>query len=202
MNKDQLYYTVTITAISTFIFVLLLSLANNATKAKVEENNRLIEAKAYLTAAGVTLTEEMDYEALFNTVYPDFNKEKSYQTANVSGKSIIVSPFQGNGLWGTIRGILGISTDLQRIIGIEIISHVETPGLGGRIDEPWFKNQFRGEFVGDGLIVRHGGSGGDKNPDNGIVDGITGASRTSDSIQKIINLQIKKLKSDMGGNNE
>nr|MDA3811265.1 hypothetical protein [Spirochaetaceae bacterium] len=70
MNKDKLLYTVIITAVSTFIFVLLLSFANNATKAKVEENNRLVEAKAYLTAAGITLTEEMDYEAKFNTVYP------------------------------------------------------------------------------------------------------------------------------------
>ena len=183
------------------VFVFLLSLAYGATKGKVEENQRLTEARAYLVAVGITVDEEMDIEASFNSTFPNFDTGAAYQTATVNGKAVVVSPFQGNGLWGTISGVIGMTSDLQRIVGFEIVSHVETPGLGGRIDEEWFKEQFNGEYAADGIIVKHGGSGGDTDPDNGQVDGITGASRTSDSVQVIVNQQIERIKSELGGMN-
>ncbi len=201
MKKDGLIYTVIVSIVSAFLFVFLLSLAYGATKGKVEENQKLAEARAYLVAAGIEVDEEMDIEAAFDTYFPNFNTDSAYQTTTVNGKSVVVSPFLGNGLWGTITGVLGMSSDLQRIVGFEIVSHVETPGLGGRIEESWFKTQFKGEYVGEGIVVKHGGSGGDTDPDNGEVDGITGASRTSDSIQIIINRQIDKIKIELGGTN-
>lgn len=201
MKKDGLVYTVIVSVVSAFLFVFLLSLAYGATKGKVEENQRLTEARAYLVAAGITVDEDMDIEASFNTNFPNFDADSAYQTTIVNGKPVVVSPFQGNGLWGTITGVIGMTSDLQRIVGFEIVSHVETPGLGGRIDEAWFKTQFKGEFAADGIVVRHGGSGGDSDPDNGVVDGITGASRTSDSIQVIVNQQIDRIKSELGGTN-
>ncbi len=201
MKKDGLIYTVIVSVVSAFLFVFLLSLAYGATKGKVEENQRLTEARAYLVAAGITVDENMDIEDSFNTNFPNFDTDSAFQTTSVNGKSVVVSPFQGNGLWGTITGVIGMTSDLQRIVGFEIVSHVETPGLGGRIDEDWFKTQFKGEFAFNGIVVRHGGSGGDSDPDNGIVDGITGASRTSDSIQVIVNQQIDRIKSELGGTN-
>ncbi len=201
MKKDSLLYTVIISVVSAFLFVFLLSLAYGATKGKVEENQRLIEARAYLVAAGIEVDEDMDIEASFNSSYPNFDIESAYQTTIVNGKAVVVSPFQGNGLWGTITGVIGMTSDLQRIVGFEIVSHVETPGLGGRIDEAWFKEQFKGEYAAKGIVVKHGGSGGDTDPDNGQVDGITGASRTSDSIQVIVNQQIDKIKIELGGTN-
>ena len=201
MKKDGLLYTVIVSIVSAFLFVFLLSLAYGATKGKVEENQKLTEARAYLVAAGIEIDESMDIEALFNTNFPNFDTGSAYQTTTVNGESVVVSPFLGNGLWGTITGVIGMTSDLQRIVGFEIVSHVETPGLGGRIDEGWFKTQFNGEYAGNGIVVKHGGSGGDKDPDNGQVDGITGASRTSDSIQIIVNQQINKLKLELGGTN-
>ena len=201
MKKDGLVYTVIVSVISAFLFVFLLSLAYGATKGKVEENQRMTEARAYLVAAGIEVDEDMDIEALFNTNFPGFDADSTYQTTTVNGKAVVVSPFQGNGLWGTITGVIGMTSDLQRIVGFEIVSHVETPGLGGRIDEVWFKEQFKGEYAANGIVVKHGGSGGDTDPDNGQVDGITGASRTSDSIQVIVNQQIDKIKMELGGTN-
>jgi len=199
LPKDGLLYTVIVSIISAFLFVFLLSLAYGATKGKVEENQKLTEARAYLLAAGVEVDVDMDVDASFNTYFPNFEADSAYQTTTVNGEPVVVSPFQGNGLWGTITGVLGMTSDLQRIVGFEIVSHVETPGLGGRIDEAWFKAQFKGENAANGIIVKHGGSGGDTDPDNGQVDGITGASRTSDSIQVIVNQQIDQIKSELGG---
>ena len=201
MKKDGLVYTVIVSVISAFLFVFLLSLAYGATKGKVEENQKLTEARAYLIAAGIEVDEDMDIEATFNSNFPNFNSDAAYQTTMVNEQPVVVSPFQGNGLWGTITGVIGMTADLQRIVGFEIVSHVETPGLGGRIDESWFKTQFNGEYAANGIVVKHGGSGGDTDPDNGEVDGITGASRTSDSIQVIVNQQIDKIRLELGGTN-
>jgi Na+-transporting NADH:ubiquinone oxidoreductase subunit C len=199
MKKDSLVYTVIVSVFSAFIFVFLLSLAYGATKGKVEENQKLTEARAYLVAAGISVEEGIDIEETFNSNFPDFDSNELWQKTVVNGTSVIVSPFQGNGLWGTITGVIGMTANLERVVGFEIVSHVETPGLGGRIDESWFKEQFRGEYAVNGIEVQHGGSGGDTDPDNGRVDGITGASRTSDSIQVIINQQIDMLRSELGG---
>lgn len=201
MKKDGLIYTVIVSVVSAFVFVFLLSLAYGATKGKVAENQKLTEARAYLVAVGITVDEEMDIETSFNSTFPNFDSSAVYQKTAVNGKAVIVSPFQGNGLWGTITGVIGMTSDLQRIVGFEIVSHVETPGLGGRIDEAWFKEQFNGEYAAKGIVVKHGGRGGDTDPDNGQVDGITGASRTSDSIQVIVNQQIDRIKSELGGKN-
>ncbi len=201
MKKDGLIYTVIVSILAAFLFVFLLSLAYGATKGKVEENQRLTEAKAYLTAAGVKVEEGVDVEQTFKSYFPKFKPKAAFQTTEVNGHSEVVSPFQGNGLWGTISGVIGMTADLKHIVGLEIVSHVETPGLGGRIDEPWFKDQFKGEYAENGIIVKHGAGGGDTDPDNGQVDGITGASRTSDAIQVIVNNQIDMLKKELGGTN-
>ena len=72
----------------------------------------------------------------------------------------------------------------------------ETPGLGGRINEPWFKNQFEGEEIpADGIEVRALEGEGDPDATNGVVDSITGATRTSESIESIVNNQIEQLRS-------
>ncbi|MBB6481206.1 FMN-binding protein [Spirochaeta isovalerica] len=201
MKKDSLIYTVLVTAVAAFIFVFLLSLANSATSEKVAENQRILEARAYLTAAGIVVSEEMDVEKELKSVFPQFDSSKPYQETTLNGKQLIVAPFQGSGLWGTITGVLGMDADFSRIVGMEILSHSETPGLGGRIDEAWFKDQFKGEYAVDGIVIRKGGGKGDTDKDNGEVDGITGASRTSDSLQQIINNQIDKMKSAKGGMN-
>ena len=94
MKKDSLLYTTIFTAISAFIFVFLLSLAYGATKEKVEQNNKLIEAKAYLMAAGVSVTEDMEIESEFDKLYPGFDSDNLFQETTINGQSIIVSPFQ------------------------------------------------------------------------------------------------------------
>ncbi len=199
MKKDGLFYTVVFSFIIAFVFVFLLSLAYGATKGKVAENARVTEAKAYLSAAGVEVDDPGKIESTFKRVFPSFSKEEPYTETTIDGKKIIVSPFSGSGLWGTISGVIGVTGDLERMVGIAIISHNETPGLGGRIEEKWFLDQFRGESIKNGIEVSHGGGTGDSDPDNGEVDGITGASRTSSAMEVIVNSKIDELKKMIGG---
>ena len=84
---------------------------------------------------------------------------------------------------------MGVSADYSKLIGIEFTSHSETPGLGGRIDEEWFKEQFRGidlEDSQDDYIIYTPAAGGN-------VDAITGATLTSQSVREFVNEDIQKF---------
>ncbi|MFA6233553.1 MAG: FMN-binding protein [Bacteroidota bacterium] len=53
-------------------------------------------------------------------------------------------PWEGNGFQGKIRMMIGLSVDLNTIIAIEVLEQVETPGLGTKVTEDPFRNQFKG----------------------------------------------------------
>ena len=52
-------------------------------------------------------------------------------------------PMKGKGLWGTITAFAVVSANLKKMVGIDFIEQVETPGLGARIIETEFKYLFR-----------------------------------------------------------
>jgi Na+-transporting NADH:ubiquinone oxidoreductase subunit C len=197
MKKDSLMYTVIFTFAITFIFVFILAVAHKVTAERVNKHKRISEAKAYLSAAGIEVESSENIQEkfykIFGTEYPD----KEVLIANINGEKIFISRFSGKGLWGTIYGVIATNNKINKIIGLEITSHSETPGLGGRIEEPWFLKQFKGEEVIDKIKVTMGVGQGDFIPENSMVDGITGATRTSESIENIINeklIQLKDLK--------
>lgn len=196
MKKDSLFYTVVFSFSITFILVFILSLAASYTRERVEKNNALTTAKAYLLASGVEVDQSSDIDKLFRQTFKTSTPGSEPLTAKINDTTVIASPFSGKGLWGTITGVIAVDNTFSRIVGIEITSHSETPGLGGRIEEEWFKEQFRGESISSDIMVVQSGGMGDTDPDNGILDGITGATRTSESIQSIINSQVRTLKGE------
>jgi Na+-transporting NADH:ubiquinone oxidoreductase subunit C len=104
--------------------------------------------------------------------------------------------FQGMGLWDEITGVLVISPDLGEIVNIEFLFQRETPGLGARIEEQWFREQFRGVSIAwenpleERLIV---GSTADPDAENRI-DAITGATQTSLALEKILNSELESFR--------
>ncbi len=60
-----------------------------------------------------------------------------------------VIPIEGNGLWDIIKGYLALGTDLNTVKGVSFYEHKETPGLGARITEDWFKDNFKGKKILD-----------------------------------------------------
>ncbi|MDP6923239.1 MAG: FMN-binding protein [Candidatus Scalindua sp.] len=76
-----------------------------------------------------------------------------------------------------------VGPDLETIKGIEVLDHTETPGLGGRMTEEEFKNQFVGKKLKPRLSLVRGRESVGPNE----VHAITGASYTSKGIEKIIN---------------
>ncbi len=201
MKKDSQLYTVVFTFIITFAFVALLALANEGTKEQIARNNELFFRRAVLNAMDISFeTPAQAYDLFDQMVTKRETAEGTIFETDRDGEKRYAIQFTGNGLWGTITGIIAVNEDASRIAGIDFIDQNETPGLGGRIEDPWFKDQFRGEAIPEGKIrmLRSGGRTGDPDPDNAAVDAVTGATQTSDSVERIINAYLLKLRTVLG----
>lgn len=49
-----------------------------------------------------------------------------------------------SGYNGPISMLVGLSPELDEIVGLQVVENIETPGLGGRITEEGFRRQFAG----------------------------------------------------------
>jgi Na+-transporting NADH:ubiquinone oxidoreductase subunit C len=101
-------------------------------------------------------------------------------------------PIGGKGFWGRIDGFLSTENDLNAIRAIVFTSHNETPGLGARIEEPWFRKQFENLQFANAVgpqqyveISKADSSGKNK------LDAITGATMTTKALEKIVNDDLK-----------
>lgn len=101
--------------------------------------------------------------------------------------------FEGKGFWGKISGLLSLKEDLDTVRGIIFTKHNETPGLGARIDEPWFRKQFKNiklsNKVEGGKFISVGGDA--KTPNR--VDAITGATMTSGLLEQMLNEDLNRI---------
>jgi len=215
MNKNTVLYTILFTFGISFILVVPLSLANEATKEMVKTNRQVASSTAILQAMGfqVDYTDPATvlsnygllekYEILdtpsANTGYlRKLNEQEASQLSEIKplffkGQVLneirYASTFSGPGLWGTISIVIGYHADLSCISGMKILAQAETPGLGGRIDEPWFSSQFVGQSIKNPMLRFNtiGNGKGDADKDNEAVDGVTGATITSNSVRDIMN---------------
>ncbi len=200
MNKQSLIYTVIFTFLASFVFVTVLAFANDSTREQVQLNQEVARQRAILNALGVDYDGPEDVLAKFDELEIEDRDGIEFYMARKDDHTAIAKEFSGSGLWGTIRGILAVQEDLSRTVGIEIIEHNETPGLGGRIDEPWFKEQLRNLRIVDGTIDVGGAGDGDEDKENGEIDAITGATRTSDAMRVILSNELSTFESVLGGN--
>lgn len=107
-------------------------------------------------------------------------------------------PIVGDGLWGRMFGYISLEKDLNTVLGITFYSHKETPGLGAEITEAWFQQNFAGKKIQDAAgalrsVAVTKGRAADKfkEPDlQHYVDGISGATITSDGVTAMIRLYL------------
>src|SRR3990172_7314699 len=104
--------------------------------------------------------------------------------------------FSGTGFWDRITGIIVLSSDLSKVMNIQFLDHKETPGLGARIEEGWFIDQFKGisiawdQTVDKRIIVGPAPIPSAKNR----VDAITGATQTSLALMRFLNSELETFR--------
>ncbi len=103
-----------------------------------------------------------------------------------NGFETIILPVHGYGLWSTLYGFVALKPDGNEIVGLQFYQHAETPGLGGEVDNPAWRGQWRGKklYDDDGdvaiEIVKSGASGDYQ------VDGLAGATLTSRGVHNLV----------------
>jgi Na+-transporting NADH:ubiquinone oxidoreductase subunit C len=185
--KKRIFPVVFMLAI-TLVFISITTVIYTYTKDQIALNERLRLKEAVLYSAGVVLPEdpaEIDriYDERVEEVQDETGRVKYFavwgpDATAVEGYVIIKT---GAGLWGDITVTVGFDAELEAFVGLEIIDQNETPGLGGRIGETWFKEQFRGKRPPLATVPE-----GDSTTDNQF-QAITGASYSTAAIQDIMN---------------
>lgn len=150
---------------------LVLSLVEQATREPIAEQRRqetLRALQAVLPAGDnapdsdlVTLVVGKDKRGreISRTFY------RGRQDGEINGIAFkVVAP---DGYSGNIEVMVGVDPE-GTVHGLEILTHAETPGLGDKIEAPWFKEQFAGKNLNnaDWRVKKDGGD----------FDQITGAT--------------------------
>lgn len=197
--------------IKTIIFALLLgiicssilTIANFYMAPFREANEKAEEIMNLFVVLDVPFDSRADSKTLLeifdtNIRLAEFEKLSLYEYVmqsnseeNVVGIAVF---FTGSGLWGPVKGVLALEPNLVTIKGISFYQQEETPGLGGKIGSVAFQKQFiKKEIVSEdgepGFIITKPGEASAKN----AVDGISGASMTSNRVQVIIDALAKQL---------
>ena len=114
-----------------------------------------------------------------------------YLVNNDSGVEKYILPMYGKGLWSTMYGFMALNKDLRTIDGFTFYSHGETPGLGGEVDNPKWKAQWKGKQafnenwdisieVIKGLVDPTGPKA------NSQIDGLSGSTLTTRGVDKLV----------------
>lgn len=182
--KNGYVYTMVFILVLSAVFGGVLAGVNAWLRPTIDENALVAEKRAVLYAFG--LDDSGTAEAVTDRFAGQISAETidgvAVYTWREDGRTAgYAVPFSGAGLWGTIRGYLAVSADLKTVLGLTFIEQNETPGLGGRIDEPVYKEQFRSLRVDLQKGFAYGDEGG------GQIDAITGATSTSRAVLQILN---------------
>jgi len=179
-------YTVFFMTLITVIFITALAYTHLKTRDRIKANAENFKKAAILSAAGVSFEKNSVadvYDMYIRETVSKKDSKKTYYVVLDETKTVnrYVFVTEGPGLWGVIIAAVGVEKDFKTLTGISFIKQDETPGLGARIEEPWFKAQFKGKIP---PLVRV--NEGEPTTVNQF-DAITGATATSKAVQDIVN---------------
>ncbi len=174
--------------IITIISGAVLAVLDSFTAPRIEayQNNLKNEAVAQVLPKGVKV-EEITKDG--TTIYKATKKDKEV------GYAFQVS---GGGYQSELVIMVGVTPDFKKIIGTKMITQVETPGLGTKIeDDPsnkdnagWFMAQFAGVALSPEITYVKNAKPSKANE----IEAITGATISSAAVVDILNNGIKEAK--------
>ncbi len=150
---------------------LVLSLVESFTREPIAEQRRLETLRA-LSAVLPEFDNNPDQDRVVLPV--GVNKkgkpvDRTFYLGRSDGKinGVAFEVVAPDGYSGEIAVMAGVRSD-GTLVAIEILRHAETPGLGDKIEEDWFKRQFKGKRLdnADWRVKKDGGE----------FDEITGAT--------------------------
>jgi len=185
--------------VSAAISATMLGWVYNYTKPTVQLNQEKKLKRTVLEVFGIPYEENTLLDVFANSVEVVSGTEGTYYRAyqREGDKKVytgVAVELSGPGFWAPIRVILALEHDMETVRGFKVVEQAETPGLGGRMTEGWFQDQFKGKKVKPALRIVHGAKAGGPNE----VDAITGATETSKALDRIINRGLTSFLAQLG----
>lgn len=182
----------------TLCFTAMVSAVKVANQDRIQRNQELKLERIILKVLrfGTGRVSDRELSELFKTRIrkKEVEGRTLYLGLEADGRTLkgIAFPVGGPGFWGPIQGMVGLDREGLTVVGLAFYSHSETPGLGGRLTEDWFQNQFAGLKLPAGKeagpIFELIPSGRTKKP--GQLDAITGATMTSKAVERFLNREL------------
>ena len=202
--REKPWFPIVYMFVLTAFFSAILLGFSTFTRDRVEANEKLSFEKAVLTALPVVIPPGTSNRALHEMFVasvkePDASSAGAYRLVEDGQLVAYAVPFEGQGFWDVIRGIIGVAADGRTITGIAFYYQRETPGLGGEIVKPRFCDQFaEGKVLGAGERVL------ELKPEKesagpSEVNQITGATQTSTRLGRILNERLADWREAMAG---
>ena len=200
-------YTVIFSAVVGIICAAVLAGAGSFTRPYRRANRKAERVRNIMSVLGISYPEEAPARQLLELFRSRAQQKEVdgltvYVYTAAEGGAPVAVPFQGSGVWGPIKGVLALEPDLRTIRGIAFYEQEETPGLGAKIATEAFTSRFRGKRI----APEEGGEAGLSITPPGQasgslqVDGITGATMTSDRVERMLNDIIEEIVTKVEGN--
>jgi len=146
-----------------------------------------------LTREKISAQEDEAIKSLLTEMFPEMSryefKNEIYTVYSDGDKLGYAFLAVGKGYGGDINILVGLSDEIT-VKGIKIVSQTETPGLGSRITEPFFTDQFAGVAINNVALSRDGGK----------IDAITGSTISSSAVVDAVrDTAMEKVKQLEGG---
>lgn len=206
--RDGLSYPVLFMVLLSLIFVGILAAMYRFSEPKIKRQQREQYERAILglcaeeiaQAAGTTAPEIVKAYpqsfAQYISLLPEGTFPRKAFEAKYNGKTLsYVFDIMGKGLWGTMRALVATTPAADTILAFTVYDQMETPGLGARITESWFVDQFRrkalissGEAVKFELIPEK-----QKAASSNQINQVTGATITTNAVISMLRKEISAI---------
>jgi len=155
--NERSWYPIAFMLVVSFIFIGLLALFYRSSETRIKQAQQQafryqilslfaeeIGSVTGLTEAELLSAEDLDQNYLrFITPVLMADGSPAYYQSFADGTLLgYCFDITGKGLWGTMRALVAMKPDLMTVINLSIYDQMETPGLGARIAEAKFRDQF------------------------------------------------------------
>jgi Na+-transporting NADH:ubiquinone oxidoreductase subunit C len=208
LNTNNNAYIIAYSCAMVVIVAFLLAFVSSTLKPLQDVNVALDKKKQILAALNIRNLSDSESEAKYKEVVlkdeafalnsADY-KNGNYKVyeCQVDGQKKYVVPVYGMGLWGPIWGYIAVNEDGNTVYGAFFNHDSETAGLGADIKD---SKEWQDKFIGKKIYGADGApalkvvkSSDLKNPES-EVDGITGATLTSNGVSDMLQDGFKKYK--------
>ena len=112
-----------------------------------------------------------------------------------TSENVIIMPISGKGLWSSLFGYFALdANNYSTVKGITFYAHAETPGLGAEISKKWFQDNFVNKEIYENDNLKSIAVAKGKADENSKyeVDGISGATITSNGVTTLLSRDLKR----------